>query len=88
MIILQHGLNDDCPDVKSGKLKRCEGHQIKPKPIRIVLDGGIIQDVLNLPSGFLIEVYDYSVDGTPPHPNLKRDEKGKPVWINTWGEGQ
>lgn len=56
----------------------------EPKPIRIILDGGLIQEIRNMPDGLAIEVYDYDVARNDDHPNIRNDEQGKRAFVNIW----
>ena len=55
------------------------------KPVRVILDGGIIQDIENIPGDITIEVYDYDTgDADPSDSKLSKDEKGDSVYITVW----
>jgi len=89
MTTMHHGDNKHCPQVQSGQWTHCKGHEVPTqKPIRIVMDGGLISEVHNIPPGMTVEVYDYDVEGQDiTHPNMTKDEKGKRVFVNLWGQG-
>jgi len=57
------------------------------KPTRIVMEGGLIQEVLNMPPGLILEVFDYDTDIDADHPNVQKDEQGDDVFINYWKGG-
>lgn len=54
------------------------------KTIKITVDGGVIQDIMDIPEDFQVVVRDYDVDGTEN--NLLVDEDGhnfiESVWEN------
>jgi len=50
------------------------------------MEGGLIQNVTNVPVDTVIEVYDYDVDDRN-HPNVTKDEEGTPVFVNFWYRG-
>ena len=55
------------------------------KSVRIIMDGGLIQEVRNIPQGIEIEVFDYDCSAQgDDHPNMTKDEQGKPVFVNYW----
>jgi hypothetical protein len=55
------------------------------EPIRIILEGGLIQEIRNIPDGVTIEVFDYDVEGSGrDHPNVIKDEQGEYVFHNIY----
>jgi hypothetical protein len=61
---------------------------VSTKPVRIIMDGGLIEEVQNVPVGLTIEVYDYDLSDSD-HPNVIKDEEGTLVFHNIYtSEGQ
>lgn len=57
----------------------------KSRPIRIVIDGGLVQGITNIPAGIVIEVLDYDVEGADrTHPNMAKDQDDKWMFQNIW----
>jgi hypothetical protein len=75
---------------QKGETEMCRLAQEESGPtvkhaIRILMDGGLIQAVHNVPDDVVLEVYDYDIEGQDlGHPNMKQDEAGHPVFINRW----
>lgn len=51
--------------------------------IVVVVEGGVVQNVLGVPAGVVVEVHDYDTDGTDKH--LGVDEHGNAYAIGEWG---
>lgn len=54
-----------------------------PEPIIITLEGGVIQDIENIPPGQHVIVQDYDTDGVDPQ-ELKSDKNGDLNIVNRW----
>ncbi len=58
------------------------------KPIIVIVSGGNVQDVLNVPPGVVIEVHDYDTTCTDIDGDLRRDPDGAAYTCATYkGEG-
>lgn len=53
------------------------------KPIVVIVRGGVIQDISNIPTDLVIRVQDYDVEGDE---NLSFDEDGSPCFISDWAQ--
>jgi hypothetical protein len=53
-------------------------------PIVIVMDGGLIQEIANIPPGVVIEVRDFDVEGTTDetHITAEGDEYTATIWTH------
>ena len=70
-----------CPDPKCGML--C--HVVEePHKIIVVMDGGLIQDVQNVPSGVEVEVRDFDIEGT--HLEIHRTPDGEEYVRTIWAD--
>lgn len=49
------------------------------KPIIIILDGGVVQDILNVPCGMIVEVHDYDCEGTDE--TVTKDADGRAMIV-------
>jgi hypothetical protein len=61
------------------------------KIINITVEGGVIQDISNIPDDISIEVHDYDCD-TEPDPDdeynsTKEDQNGDFYWESVWENG-
>jgi hypothetical protein len=56
--------------------------------IIIIVEGGIVQNVLGIPKGTTIEVHDYDTDGANPEEDdrLRRDQAGDVYHLSSWEE--
>ena len=54
-----------------------------PKPIRICLDGGVIHDIMDIPPGLTVKVFDYDTEGIEAE-RLSRDKAGDKCLITDW----
>lgn len=53
--------------------------------IKITVEGGLIQDIENIPDNVVIEVRDYDNEGlTPDDPWYGKDEEGRECAISEW----
>jgi hypothetical protein len=50
--------------------------------IVVVVSGGVVQDVLGVPPGIVVELHDYDTDGTDE--SLGIDEEGYPYFFGEW----
>lgn len=53
------------------------------KPIKITIDGGVIQDITDIPDGTKIIVVDYDIDGIDED-RLIIDEEGQKCTETIW----
>lgn len=61
---------------------------MKKKKITIIVEGGIVQEILNIPDDIIILINDYDCD-TEPNPNdpynsTKIDSNGDYFWLGRW----
>jgi hypothetical protein len=54
-----------------------------PKEIRIIVEGGVIQEVYGIPPDVVVRVKDYDVDGCDPS-RLKQDRDGERFFEGVW----
>jgi hypothetical protein len=52
-------------------------------PIRVIVSGGLVQDVLDIPVGMLVQVIDYDVEGVDID-SLNKDADGEDCIICTY----
>jgi len=50
--------------------------------IVVVVSGGVVQDVVGVPPGVVVEVHDYDTDGSDE--SLGIDEEGYPYLLGEW----
>lgn len=53
------------------------------KSMKIFVQGGLIQDIQDIPDGLKIDIYDYDIDGLDEK-ELTKDGKGKDCYIKEW----
>lgn len=55
-------------------------------PVLVIVRGGVIQDIQNIPEGITFEVQDYDVDGLTVEEleSLEQDEDGVPYNVSIW----
>ena len=51
--------------------------------IHIFMQGGLIQDIQNVPRGCVVYVYDYDLEGVDPE-DIQADGVGDPCTITEW----
>ena len=69
---------DDSPILGVTNMKR---------KIIIIMDGGLIQDIANIPDDIVIEVRDYDIEGTSlEEDELSEDSSGKQYIASQWSE--
>jgi hypothetical protein len=56
---------------------------MKPHTIRITIEGGVIQNIDDIPPGVQVIVRDYDVDGSED--DLGQDDNGDKFVESTWG---
>jgi hypothetical protein len=56
--------------------------------IIIIVEGGIVQNVLGVPKGTTVEVHDYDTDGANPEEDdrLHRDKDCDTYYLSSWNE--
>ena len=59
---------------------------MKTKKIIIIVEGGIVQNVIGIPKGATIEVHDYDTDGATPEEDnrLHFDKNGDVYHLSSW----
>jgi len=61
---------------------------VKKHKIIVIVEGGLIQDISNIPKDIEIEVHDYDCDSEPDpnnkHNNTREDSDGAYYWQSTW----
>ena len=58
---------------------------MKKHKILITVEGGVIQDISNIPENTEVEVYDYDCDEYPnDNNNVEVDEDGDEYWKSVW----
>ena len=50
--------------------------------IRIIVSGGVVQEVQNIPAGFIVDVWDYDCDSEDD--GVELDSIGDPVLKSEW----
>jgi len=50
--------------------------------ITVIVYGGVVQDVIGVPAGVVVEVHDYDTDGTDKH--LGVDADGNAYAVGEW----
>ncbi len=62
---------------------------MKKKTIVVVVEGGVIQNILHIPRGVRVQVRDYDAEGEDrSDPRIKRDRVGDPYYCATWENGR
>lgn len=51
--------------------------------VTIIMQGGVIQDILNIPEGGVIKIKDYDTEGIPEN-ELEKDDDGNPYVVSVW----
>ena len=65
--------------------KAGHGDLAQPHRIIVVVEGGLIQDIVGIPSGVKIEVRDFDVEGTDPeYHELKTTLDGEEYVSSVW----
>lgn len=57
--------------------------QPEVKPIRITMEGGLIQYIDNIPAGTKIEVWDFDTEGMDIE-DMKKNEAGEEYFLTVW----
>jgi len=61
---------------------------MEKKKITVIVEGGVIQEILDIPDDITIEVHDYDVDTEPDEEdefnNTVEDENGDYYWKSEW----
>lgn len=59
--------------------------------IRVIVEGGVVQDISNIPRDIVVEIRDYDTDQLPdpddPSNYSKEDENGDIYWCTEWDSG-
>lgn len=61
---------------------------MEKKKITIIVEGGVVQEILDIPDDIIVEVNDYDCD-TEPDPNnihnsTRVDTNGDYYWLSEW----
>lgn len=55
------------------------------KIITVIVEGGVIQDILDMPDDIQIHVKDFDCDSEPEdNGGVREDEDGNCYWFNIW----
>lgn len=56
---------------------------MEPNTIVITIEGGLVQDVSNIPPGMKVVVRDYDCEGADDD-ELSKDERGDDCYVTVW----
>ncbi len=55
------------------------------KTITVIVEGGMIQDVIGIPKGVRVEVHDYDTEGGDPDiESIETDRQGGRHFVSLW----